>query len=94
EDEETDLPSCFERYRKEAQSNSKEKGFYMDSDLQEILSLAGVLFLKDNDFSEKQVEQFGLAPLKNLHRQLTNELLDGNLKFAKNLHDDISELLR
>ena len=37
ENEETDLPSCFERYRKEAELNSKGRGFYMDADLQEIL---------------------------------------------------------
>ena len=37
ESEETGLNSCFERYKKEAESNTKEKGFYMDADLQEIL---------------------------------------------------------
>ncbi|KAG2227589.1 hypothetical protein INT45_002274 [Circinella minor] len=43
---------------------------------------------------EKQVELFRLTPLKNLHRQLSDGLLDGHLKFAKDLYDDIAELLR
>ena len=60
----------------------------------DIVLCLGFYFSKDNNFSEKQVELFRLTPLKNLHRQLSDGLLDGHLKFAKDLYDDIAELLR
>ncbi|RCH83390.1 hypothetical protein CU097_006552, partial [Rhizopus azygosporus] len=43
------------------QDDNKKHGFYVDGDLHEILSLSGVLFLKENEYSDEQINHSGAS---------------------------------
>ncbi|KAI9496999.1 hypothetical protein BDB00DRAFT_757539, partial [Zychaea mexicana] len=90
----TSLDECFEAYKKAAEITSKQKGFYIDGYLQEILCLLNVLFLKESEYSDQQVKHFGLEYLKQMHAALVREIIDPKVKFDTKLYNDISAIFR
>lgn len=57
-------------------------------------SLSDVLFLKENGYSEQQVDQFGLADLEGLRNAVVDEFMDSSVRFNTNLYNELSAALR
>ncbi|KAG0930870.1 hypothetical protein G6F57_011489 [Rhizopus arrhizus] len=94
EQDDNNLSSQFHKYKNAATFISEKQGFYVDSNLHEILSLSDVLFLKENEYSDEQINHFGATNLDRLHNAVIEKYFDLNAKFDTNLYNQISEELR
>ncbi|KAG1136215.1 hypothetical protein G6F37_012147 [Rhizopus arrhizus] len=80
EQEDNSLSSQFHRYKNAAKFISEKHGYYVDSDLHEIL--------------DEQINHFGATNLDRLRNAVIEKYIDLNAKFDTNLYNQISEELR
>ncbi|KAI9315490.1 hypothetical protein BX666DRAFT_2028399 [Dichotomocladium elegans] len=89
-----DTAKTFSEYKHSAEMQAKSKGFYLETDLQEMLSLSDVMLLKENEYSADQLRHFGMATLENLRSKIIDKYIDANVKFDIDLQNKIIEILQ
>ncbi|CAI2192304.1 17732_t:CDS:2, partial [Funneliformis geosporum] len=75
----TNVSIIFRNYQNQSLNIARDKGLFVESNIQEILSLSSILLLAPNSYSRTMIDHFGLSLLDEIHQKLTpdqQKLLD------------------
>ncbi|CAG8497203.1 4307_t:CDS:2, partial [Paraglomus occultum] len=80
---ETNVSLIFRNYQKQSLNIARDKGLFVESNVQEILSLSSILLLASNSYSNTMTDHFGLSLLDEIHQKFKSEqqiilILDSN----------------
>ena len=78
---ETNVSLLFRNYQNQSLNIARDKGLFVESNVQEILSLSSILLLASNSYSNTMIDHFGLSLLDEIHQKFKPEqqiVLDSN----------------
>ncbi|CAG8565835.1 4591_t:CDS:2 [Ambispora gerdemannii] len=78
---ETNVSLLFRNYQNQSLNIARDKGLFVESNVQEILSLSSILLLASNSYSNTMIDHFGLSLLDEIHQKFKSEqqiVLDSN----------------
>src|SRR6266496_835756 len=67
----TNVSIIFRNYQNQSLNIARDKGLFVESNVQEILSLSSILLLAPNSYSRTMIDHFGLSLLDEIHQKLT-----------------------
>ncbi|CAG8678507.1 6423_t:CDS:2 [Cetraspora pellucida] len=70
---ETYVSLLFRNYQKQSLNIARDKGLFVESNVQEILSLSSILLLASNSYSNTMTDHFGLSLLDEIHQKFKSE---------------------
>jgi len=70
---ETNVSLLFRNYQNQSLNIARDKGLFVESNVQEILSLSSILLLASNSYSNTMIDHFGLSLLDEIHQKFKPE---------------------